>query len=67
MKPDMVDMVITEMTKVMTSSFRKMDFSKTTSGKLAPAELIIIAMTGPSAIPLAMRTWEIGIILDSRI
>jgi hypothetical protein len=62
-----VDIVTTDNTKVRTTSFLKIDFNKMTSGKLAPAELIIIAITGPKAIPFRIRICEIGIIFEIRI
>jgi hypothetical protein len=44
-------MVITETTKANTNFFLNMLCNNVTSGKLAPAELIINAMTGAMAIP----------------
>ena len=63
----MVDIVITDAMKAITSCFLKIDFSRMTSGKLAPAELIIIAITGPRAIPFKISICEIGIMLDKRM
>lgn len=67
MIPETVDIDTTDKMNATMSCFLKIDFMRTTSGKLAPAELINIAMTGPNAIPFMIRICEIGIILDKRM
>jgi len=67
MNPETVLIATTEEMKAITSCLRKMDFKRITSGRLAPAEDIINAITGPRAIPFAIRICEMGIILDKRM
>jgi hypothetical protein len=54
-----------EPTNVKTSFFLKILCNHVISGKLAPAELIISAMTGPNAMPFAIIICEIGIIVGN--
>ena len=55
MIPEIVDIDTTDKINATISCFLKIDFIRTTSGRLAPAELINIAMTGPNAIPFIIR------------
>ena len=59
--------VITEPTNAATSFLLKILCNNVISGILAPAELIIRAITGPSAIPFATNTCEVGIMVERRI
>lgn len=58
---------MTEPTNAKTSFFLKILCNHVISGKLAPAELTIGAITGPNAMPFAINICEMGIIVKRRI